>query len=80
MEDVGCAWIAGPPERTLVKVFAGNHGVQVRCLSLAETAGRESDYLHLLALISELTVFTQTQTDYAGVKVDGPFKGGDYLF
>ena len=36
--------------------------------------------MYLPALISELTVFAQLQTDFAGVKVEGPFKGGDFRF
>merc|ERR1711868_233463 len=36
--------------------------------------------LHLPALGAELTVLTQEQVDYIGVKVDGPFKGPHYRY
>jgi len=36
--------------------------------------------LHLPALGAELTVLTQEQADYIGVKVEGPFKGPHYRY
>merc|ERR1712226_964674 len=36
--------------------------------------------LHLPALGAELTVLTQEQADYIGVKVSGPFKGETYRY
>merc|ERR1712064_141219 len=36
--------------------------------------------LHLPALGAELTVLTQEQEDYIGVKVEGPFKGPHYRY
>ena len=35
---------------------------------------------HLPALDEALNVPTQEQANYTGVKVEGPFKGGDYLY
>ena len=32
------------------------------------------------SILTKLTVFTQEPPDYAGVKVEGPFKGGDNRF
>ena len=36
--------------------------------------------LHLKALGAELTVLSNDQADYIGVKVDGPYKGADYRY
>ena len=36
--------------------------------------------LHIPALGAELTVLSQEQADYIGVKVDGPFKGPHYRY
>ena len=58
----------------------GHAGMQANkngCLPLAEL-GEKVAKLHVSALGAELTILTQEQADYIGVKVEGTFKDGHH--
>ena len=53
-------------------------GLQERGLPLAAKLDEKVAKLHLLALSAELSVLIQEQGVSIGVKVQGPFQGGNY--
>ena len=54
--------------------------LEERCLFLVETTPWESDELHIPHSVQSSPSLLRIQADYAGIKFEGPFKGGDYLY
>merc|ERR1711972_591743 len=88
--NLGCA--TGHPSFVMSCSFTNQVLAQIDLLTAKEKGYKNDVYLlpksldekvaslHLPALGAELTVPTQEQADYIGVKVSGPFKGDTYRY
>merc|ERR1712202_128226 len=64
----------------LLKNWKENKGYKNDVYLLPKELDEKVARLHLPALGAQLTVPTQEQADYIGVKVEGPFKGTNYRY
>merc|ERR1711933_535864 len=64
----------------LLDNWKNNKGYKNEVYLLPKALDEKVAKLHLGALGAELTVLTQEQADYIGVKVDGPFKPDTYRY
>merc|ERR1712007_423717 len=64
----------------LFRKLEGKQGLQERGLLVPKNLDEKVASLHLPALGAQLTIPTQEQADYIGVKVSGPFKGDSYRY
>merc|ERR1712203_669183 len=88
--NLGCA--TGHPSFVMSCSFTNQVLAQIDLLTAKEKGYKNQVYLlpkeldekvaslHLPALGAEMTVLTQEQADYIGVKVTGPFKGDLYRY
>ena len=66
--------------QVLAQLFLAKEKPEVGLYNLPKELDEEVARLHLKHLDADLTVLTNDQADYIGVKVEGPFKKDEYRY
>ena len=66
--------------QVLAQIFLAKNKPNTGIYDLPRKLDEEVARLHLKHLDADLTVLTQDQADYIGVKVEGPFKKDEYRY
>ena len=66
--------------QVLAQLFLAKEKPEVKLYNLPKELDEEVARLHLEHLDAQLTVLTEDQADYIGVKVKGPFKKDEYRY